>query len=88
MAVLYFGRTMSGRATRHLSLTLSPSDAERESEIGILTCRRKRYPILCSSERTIFSGVVSLPRMRDMFHERCCFDKRSRFTAGSLRELR
>jgi hypothetical protein len=29
-------------------------------------CRRKRYPIPCSSLRTSFSGPVSRPRMRDM----------------------
>src|SRR5687767_2781751 len=34
----------------------------------------------CSSERTIFSGVVSLPRMRDMFHERRSFVSLSLFT--------
>jgi hypothetical protein len=41
------------------------------------TCSRKRKPSRCSSERTRFSGVVSLPRMRLMFHERRSRESRS-----------
>src|SRR5262245_11076241 len=48
------------------------------------TCRRKRKPSRCSRERTIFSGVVSLPRMRDMFQLRRAAVSRSLpfFTGG------
>ena len=39
----------------------------------------------CRSERTIFSGVVSLPRMRDIFHDRRSFVSRSLLTAKCYR---
>ena len=82
---------------RHLilvALTLDPSPirwtreikGERKTEgIGMRTCRRERNPILCSSERTIFSGIVSLPRMRLMFQERRSLVSRSLFTQNFYR---
>jgi hypothetical protein len=45
------------------------------------TCRRKRQPIRCNNERTRFSGVVSLPRMRLMFQLRRALLKRSLLAA-------
>ena len=33
-------------------------------------CRRKRYPMRCRADRTSSSGVVSFPRIRDMFQLR------------------
>lgn len=44
---------------------------------AIRMCSRKRQPILCSIERTIFSGVVSLLLIRLMFHDRRSFVSRS-----------
>ena len=46
-------------------------------------CSRNLYPILCSSERTTFSGVVSFPRMRLMFQLRRVLVSRSRIQAYS-----
>ena len=60
----------------------------RTSDLSPLTwirrCRRKRRLIRCSSERTILSGVVFLPRMRLMLHERRSFMSRSLFTRPHL----
>ena len=47
-------------------------------------CSRNRYPMRCSRLLTTLSGVVSLPRMRDMFHERRALVRRSLFTGWSL----
>ena len=36
-----------------------------------LRCRRKRYPIRCTIDRTINSGLVSRDPIRDMLNDRC-----------------
>jgi hypothetical protein len=47
-----------------------PFDADAYHEQLDSLSRWKRQPRRWSRERTTRSGVVSLPRMRDMFHER------------------
>ena len=76
-----FRGKLSSLSRRPSPLILLPSDGrgafEAERETGIRTWSRKRNPNRWSSERTRFSGVVFLPRMRLMFQERRSRERRS-----------
>jgi hypothetical protein len=73
--VLYLGKTMSTETER--DFRAEGWRLKAKGGMGIRTWMRKRNPILWRRERTRRSGVVFLPRMRDMFQLRRSLDNRS-----------